>query len=170
MSELKLHLGCGSFALPAPWINIDARYQSGVDKVDNIGILKQYAPRSVAAIYACHCLDHFSRWDYPRVLKRWHQLLIPDGTLRISTVDFSSVVWAWKHGVPTAELIGCLYAAQDYETNCRKMIWDCDSLILDLHEAGFRNVTRYDSELADCSTARIADGRRLLSLNVEANA
>lgn len=170
MPDVRLHLGCGSFALPAPWVNIDARYQPGVDRVDNIGILKQYMPDSVSKIYCCHALDHFSRWDYPRVLARWRELLEPGGTLRISTVNFASVVWAWQNGIATKDLIGCLYAAQDYESNCRKIMWDFGSLHADLIAAGFASVGEYESDLGDCSTAVLFAGvaSRLLSLNVEA--
>lgn len=169
MSALKLHLGCGNVHLDG-FVNIDSRYQPGVDVVDNIGILKQYAPRSVAEIYCCHALDHFSRWDYPRVLQRWSDLLAPGGRLRISTVNFESIVWAWQNGTPAKDLIGCLYAAQDYESNLRKVMWDFPSLEHDLLATGFTRVVEYESTLNDCSTYKVwaGDQSRPLSLNVEA--
>lgn|SRR3990167_4490740 len=167
MIGMKLHLGCGGFILPKPWVNIDSRYQPGVDSVDNIGILRRYEPDSVEEIYCCHALDHFSRWDYPRVLKRWHEMLKPGGRLRISTVDFEAVACEYSNGCSLSNLIGALYAAQDYESNCRKMIWDSELLHRDLGDAGFREWSRYVSDINDCSNATLPSGRRL-SLNVEA--
>src|SRR5690606_18440040 len=119
---LRLHLGCGDVHLPNEegWINIDARYQPAVDRVDNIGILKRYEPNSVDEIYCCHALDHFSRWDYPRVLRRWHELLKPGGVLKLSVVDFGVIASMYcDRKAIVEELIGAICAAQDYEHNVR---------------------------------------------------
>jgi predicted SAM-dependent methyltransferase len=98
---VKLHLGCGDFHLDGGWTNIDQRMQPGVDKVDNIGILRRHKPGTVDLIYCSHAFDHFSRWDYPRVLRRWHELLKPDGVLWLSTVDFKVVADLYLNGGPT---------------------------------------------------------------------
>lgn len=163
---LKLHVGCGDVHLNG-YVNIDSRYQPGVDRVDNIGILKRYSENSVDEIYACHCLDHFSRWEYPRVLKRWFDLLVPGGVLKISTIDFHAIVELYEFGKSLKDLIGCLVAAQDYDSNVRRMHWNYVTLDRDLKDAGFSSVTRLFVPFEDdCSSAKIDD--ILISLNVRA--
>lgn len=149
--ETHLHLGCGRIALPG-WVNIDRRYHPGVDYVDNIGILREFRAESITAIYCCHALDHFSRWDYPRVLKRWCELLSPGGTLRISTPDFAKIWFRYEQTRDVRALTGSLYAAQDYESNFRKVMFDYRMLAEDLIEAGFSSVTTFEPFVdGDCS-------------------
>jgi predicted SAM-dependent methyltransferase len=87
----KLHLGCGSKHIKN-YINIDIRYLPGVDEVDNVRFLRKYKNDSVDEIYASHVLEHFSRWEYKNVLKRWFDILKPGGTLRLAVPDFDSIV------------------------------------------------------------------------------
>ena len=160
-SPLRLHLGCGNVSIPG-YVNIDCRYQPAVDRVDNIGILHHYGVRSVDAIYCCHALDHFSRWDYQRVLKRWFDLLKPGGTLRISTPDFHKIVHRYlDNDEDLRSLIGSLYAGQEYESNCRKVIFNYAMLREDLIAVGFRDVRTFEPFVDDCSKV-------WSSLNVEA--
>lgn len=158
---VRLHLGCGNVRLSTPWTNIDCRYQPAVDRVDNIGILHHYEDGSVDAIYACHCLDHFSRWDYPRVLKRWYDLLIPGGSLMISTPDFHKIVNRYRETRDLRALTGSLYAGQEYESNCRKIMFDYRMLAHDLDAVGFAEVREFEPFVDDCSKV-------WSSLNVEA--
>lgn len=143
--SLKLHLGCGNVTLPG-YRNIDRRYQPGVDEVNNIGLLQHYEPNSIEEIYACHCLDHFDRWTYKTVLKRWFDLLAPGGVLRISTPDFEATVQRYIDTANLGALIGQLYAGQDYEGNCRKWTWDFRLAMLELWNIGFRQIARYDAK------------------------
>lgn len=173
---LKLHLGCGDVSIPG-FINIDSRQTEAAERVEDIGTLPTIPAGTVELIYASHCLDHFSRWDYPRVLKRWHELLAPDGILRLSVVDFGVIVSLYQSGTPVSELVGLLHARQDYESNVRKVSWDYASLETDLFNAGFGVVRRWEptetghGTIQDCSQARWPRGDstgRLVSLNVEA--
>lgn len=165
-----LHLGCGPIHCDPPWINIDTRMQPGVDHVDNIGILKRWQPESVDKIYCCHALNHFTRWDYPRVLKMWHQILQRGGELMISVIDFAGIVELYhERSTPMPKLIGLLTAAQDYETNVRHMHWDKTSLTCDLVEAGFPqfDICEFTPFVnGDCSSA-VMDGVPI-SLNLKA--
>lgn len=169
MAEVFLHLGCGPVHLEKPWINIDTRMQPGVDAVDNIGILKGHKPETADRIYCCHALDHFTRWDYPRVLKRWHQLLKPGGILAISVIDFNAIIKLYATGTPMPALIGLLTAAQDYETNVRHMHWDEKSLTVDLIDAGFPedDVAKFTPFANDCSSAVMSGVQISLNLQVK---
>lgn len=174
---MKLHLGCGDKHLEG-YINIDIRYLPGVDRVDNIRFLRKYEVNSVKEIYACHVLEHFSRWEYKSVLSRWFDILLPNGVLKIAVPDFESVVKIYNKGVELKALMGLLYGGQDYEENFHHVIWDYKSLESDLTEIGFKNITRYDwrdtshYNIDDFSQCYIPHMNRetgtLMSLNVKA--
>lgn len=167
---MRLHLGCGSIHIDG-MANIDRRYQPGVDRVENIGILQHVAERSIDEIYACHALDHFDRWTYPMVLRRWAKLLKPGGALRISTPDFAWAVAQYSENGNLSALIGHLYAGQDYDDNVRHWCWDLKMARADLLEAGLSSIEIYDpaeylgDRASDCSLFRDAKGR-YRSLNV----
>lgn len=163
---MKLHLGCGDFSLSG-WINIDQRMQPGVDRVDNIGMLRRFSPGCADTIYCSHGLDHFSRWDYKRVLARWYELLKDGGELWISTIDFATIakLYLFNH-VPLRSLTGALAAAQDYPSNVRHVHFDELMLTEDLQAVGFKKFQRLDRPFyeADCSAAKCGDV--LTSLNL----
>lgn len=58
---MKLHIGCGERYLPG-WKHLDARKFPHVDYVtDTLDKLDMFADNSIAEIYACHILEHFTR-------------------------------------------------------------------------------------------------------------
>jgi len=175
--SLKLHLGCGEKHIDG-YINIDIRYLPGVDKVDNIRFLRSFKESSVDIIYACSVLEHFSRWDYMSVLKRWYDLLKLGGTIRIGVPDFESVVLYYSKNNDLSKLIGLLYGGQDYNENFHHMCWDFKNLKFDLEKIGFKDVCRYNwkmtehSHIDDFSQAYLPHMDKknglLMHLNVEA--
>jgi hypothetical protein len=181
---MKLHLGCGHVRLPEPWINIDRRYHPATDEIDNIGILQHQKENSVDEIYCCHALDHFDRWHYKTVLRRWFDILNPGGTLRMSVPDWAAAWARYQITNKLEPLIGHLYAGQNYEDNVRHWIWDFSMATRDLEEIGFQHVDRFDAvkwwtgdllplgaKGSDCSTLYwdMPDGVRIQrSLNVTA--
>ena len=189
---LKLHLGCGKRRiLPFPeWINIDIDWLVRPDLVDDVFKLDRFLKHghsSVDVVYACHVLEHAGRHEYKAVLKRWHEVLKPGGTLRLSVPDLGKVFEHYSDYLPEMDkFLGFLYGGQKTEHDYHKMGWDEASLTRDLHEAGFKDVRRYDrdkTEHADvddasaCYLPHIKDCKdmaeyrqgRLLSLNVEAS-
>ena len=87
---VKLHLGSGSKHIDG-YINVDIRYLPGVDEVNNVKFLRNYKNNSVDEIYCCHTLEHFGRWEYKEVLKRWFEILKPGGVMRLAIPDFNSI-------------------------------------------------------------------------------
>jgi hypothetical protein len=180
---MKLHLGCGDISIPG-YINIDRRYHPAVDVVDNIGILQHTPDNSADEIYSCHALDHFDRWHYKTVLKRWFNILKPGGVLRMSMPDWQAAWARYKMTNELEPLIGHLYAGQNYEDNVRHWIWDFSMATRDLEEIGFKDIQRFDAvkwwtddllplgaEASDCSTLHwdVTGFPRLLrSLNITA--
>lgn len=152
--ELKLHLGCGGWPIKkGNWVNIDYRYQPGVDVVDNIGTLSRYKKDTVDVIYCAHALDHFDRHTYPRVIDKWFELLKPGGIVQIATPDFEVIVDLYKSGISVLDLTGSLYANQEYENNVRHFIWDYDAGKQVLLNHGFENIRKFAPFHDDCSRA-----------------
>jgi len=140
---MRLHIGCGSVKI-AGFANVDIRYLPNVDVVDNAEFLRKFSGKEIDIIYACHVLEHFSRWRVSSVLKRWYDLLLPDGELFISVPDFEAVVNYYKKTKNLKSLIGLLYGGQDYDENFHHICWDFDSLKKDLTAVGFIDIHRYD--------------------------
>lgn len=44
--------------------------------------------RCAELVYSQECLEHFSRADYPKVLREWARLVAPGGRLRVEVPDF----------------------------------------------------------------------------------
>jgi predicted SAM-dependent methyltransferase len=141
----KLHLGCGTKHLEN-YINIDIRYLPGVDEVNNIRFLRNYKENSVDEIYACHVLEHFSRWEYKEVLKRWFEILKPRGQLRLAVPNFHSICQYYIKTSDLKPIMGLLYGGQDYDENYHYVTFDTLSLTKDLTDIGFSDVENWDCE------------------------
>jgi predicted SAM-dependent methyltransferase len=174
---MKLHLGCGNKHIEG-YVNIDIRYLPGVDEVNNVGRLRNYKNNSVDIIYASHILEHFGRWEYQSVLKRWYDLLKNGGTLRLGVPDFGAIVEYYNKTKDLRGVSGMLYGGQDYPENNHYWVWDFDVLSKELKEIGFTEVNKYDwrdtehSNLDDYTQSYLPhmdkENGVLLSLNVEA--
>ena len=140
---MKLHVGSGNKHLPG-YENIDIRYLPGVDRVENVKFLRSFKESTIHEIYACHVLEHFTRWDYMTVISRWYQLLIKGGTLKIAVPDFEQIVTTYNKTKNLESIIGLLYGGQDYDENFHHIIWDFNTLKKDLESIGFVDIKRYD--------------------------
>jgi predicted SAM-dependent methyltransferase len=174
---MKLHLGCGNKHIDG-YVNIDIRYLPGVDEVNNVGRLRNYKSNSISVIYASHVLEHFSRWDYMEVLKRWFELLEPNGILRLGVPDFESIVNYYNKTKDLRSISGMLYGGQDYDENNHYWVWDFNTISKELKSIGFSDVKRYDwketehNYIDDYTQSYLPhmdkENGSLLSLNIEA--
>lgn len=173
---IKLHLGCGTKHIQG-FTNIDIRYLPGVDEVNNIRFLRNYKDDSVDLIYACHVLEHFSRWEYKNVLTRWYEILKPGGVLRLAVPNFTAIVSRYIQTGNLNEIMGLLYGGQDYDENYHYVTFDMNSITNDLTNIGFTIIQEYDHKITE--HASIDDYSRaylphldpkgkLMSLNIEA--
>jgi predicted SAM-dependent methyltransferase len=172
----KLHLGCGTKHIDG-YTNIDVRYLPGVDEVNNIKFLRNYKPNSIDVIYACHVLEHFSRWEYKTVLTRWFELLKPGGVLRLAVPNFNSICQYYTKTGDLTSIMGLLYGGQDYDENYHYVTFDYNSVSNDLTQIGFSNIAEYDHKTTehfnvdDFSKAylpHLDENGILMSLNIEA--
>ncbi len=172
----RLHLGCGTKHIEG-FTNIDIRYLPGVDEVNNIRFLRNYKDNSVDLIYACHVLEHFSRWEYKNALTRWYEILKPGGVLRLAVPNFSAIASRYIQTGNLNEVMGLLYGGQDYDENYHYVTFDMNSLNNDLTSIGFKVVREYDhtktahADMDDFSQAylpHLDPNGKLMSLNIEA--
>jgi predicted SAM-dependent methyltransferase len=174
---IKLHLGCGDKHIDG-YVNIDIRYLPGVDEVNNVARLRNYKNDSVSVIYASHVLEHFTRWQYKDVLKRWFDLLEPNGILRIGVPDFEAIANYYLKTKDLRIVSGMLYGGQDYDENNHFWPYDFNTLQSELIQIGFKQVERYDwkstehSHIDDYTQSYLPhldkENGTLLSLNIEA--
>ena len=141
----KLHLGCGTKHLE-DYINIDIRYLPGVDEVNNIRFLRNYKENSVDEIYACHVLEHFGRWEYKEVLKRWFEILKPEGKLRLAIPNFSAICNYYVKTGDLKSIMGLLYGGQDYDENYHYITFDYHTLSNDLKSIGYKTMSEWNTE------------------------
>jgi len=180
--ELKLHLGCGQKFIPG-FVHIDALQYDHVDHCQQVGELDNFADASAALIYACHVLEHFSRWEYKKVLKEWHRVLKPGGLLRLSVPDFAACAKLYyEEGLQAGltGLVGLVVGGQRDQYDFHGMIFDEELLSRSLLEVGFKRVRRWDwrqvehGAIDDYSQAYLPhldkDHGLLMSLNLEATA
>lgn len=174
---MKLHLGCGEKYIKG-FINVDIRNLATVDVIDDITKLNKFEKESVELIYASHVLEHIGRRQYMDVLKRWYDVLKPNGILRIAVPDFEKIVEHYNENKDLLILRGLLYGGQTYPQNYHYCIWDFKTLSNDLKTIGFKDVYRYDwrktehAEIDDYSQSYLPhmdkENGRLMSLNIEA--
>ena len=181
-NELKLHLGCGRKFIPG-FVHIDALQYNHVDHCQQVGELGNFANGSVSLIYACHVLEHFSRWQYLKVLSEWHRVLKPGGVLRLSVPDFAACAKLYyEEGLQSGltGLVGLVVGGQRDQYDYHGMIFDEQLLTQSLREVGFTSVQRWDwrqvehGSIDDYSQAYLPHMDKeqglLMSLNLEATA
>lgn len=174
---MKLHLGCGDKKLDG-FINVDIRETVGCDIIDDISRLSTFNNNSAKMIYCCHVLEHFGRNDFKKVLKRWNEILVPGGILRLSVPDLEQVFKQYVNNkISLKNLIGFLYGGQNYPENFHYMGYDFELLKEVLLECGFDNVKKWNwkevehGNVDDYSQAYLPhldkENGVLMSLNIE---
>jgi predicted SAM-dependent methyltransferase len=178
--ELKLHLGCWTRHIPG-WINIDQTKLPNVDCVTKVHDLHMFEDNSCDVIYASHVLEYYD-WQEAEawVLPEWYRVLKPNGLLRISVPDISTISRLYQAGMKIDWFIGPMYgrmlAGDTYIYH--KCIYDDHKLKELLEKCGFVNFRRYDWKKTDHAHVddhskgyipHMRDDGILLSLNVEVN-
>ena len=175
----RLHLGCGNIRLSG-FCNVDILVTPAVDVVSDISKLDNFANNSIEQIYACHVLEHFSHDEAVKVLRRWYDVLAPNGELRISVPDIDRIVKIyhdnWEHfQTPgNSPWIGLLYGGQGDPYDFHKTGFNFCWIRHLLEDIGYINVSEYQHEphfipgAVDASLAKEPFGT-FLSLNVVAH-
>jgi predicted SAM-dependent methyltransferase len=173
---MKLHLGCGSKAIPG-WVNVDIQ-SGGCDVQDDITVLNSIPDNSAEIIYSSHVLEHTSRHTWKNVLALWTRKLVPGGVLRIAVPNFEAAAEWYADNGNIQAIMGLVCGGQKDVHDHHNVIFDEKSLTQGLIEAGCTDVHRWDwrttehAFLDDYSQAYLPhmdkEHGKLMSLNLQA--
>lgn len=128
VSGLRVHLGAGPINVQG-WVNIDAREAPHIHLIANNFDLVEFADGTLAEIYLCHVLEHFSFEEAEQLLLNFRKKLKPGGTLRISVPHFDHLIVIYKANGDNLEIVKrALMGGQDYEYNFHKSIYNQELL------------------------------------------
>jgi predicted SAM-dependent methyltransferase len=140
-APLRLHVGCGTEALPA-WINIDNKALPGVDRV--LDVTAGLPFRDVAAIYAEHFLEHLSLDQGLAFLAECRRVLADQGVLRLSTPNLDWVYATHYRLTPSSDerqpLVDCFQLNRAFRGWGHQFLYNGRMLEAVLHAAGFASV------------------------------
>jgi SAM-dependent methyltransferase len=96
-TELKLNLGAGRYSVPG-WTSVDIVPDFNPDIVCDITTLEGVEPDSVDSLFAGHVIEHLP--DPVAALRRWHEVLKPNGDICIVCPDHAATVELWMNAQP----------------------------------------------------------------------
>ncbi|MGO7134358.1 methyltransferase [Rhizobium leguminosarum] len=176
VSGLRVHLGAGPINLQG-WVNIDAREAPHIHLIANNFDLVEFADGTVAEIYLCHVLEHFSFEESEQLLRNFRKKLKPGATLRISVPDFDHLVAIYQANSNNLEIVKrALMGGQDYEYNFHKSIYNKALLSRLMLACGYANpqewttAGEFGADLGDWSNKNFDTpaGSFPVSLNIKA--
>ncbi|MGE8106565.1 class I SAM-dependent methyltransferase [Allorhizobium sp. NPDC080224] len=174
----RLHLGCGNVGLPG-YVNVDVMHTLGVDVVDDIRFLKRFPSNSASQIYACHVMEHFGHEEIMPILRRWFDVLMPGGEIRISVPDIDRIVKIYSENPQhfqtpgNSPWIGLIYGGQSTPYDYHKTGYNFCWLRHLMEQVGYVDCSEYPHEphfipgVVDASLANQPFGE-YISLNMKA--
>jgi len=161
------------------YVNVDVMQTLGVNVVDDIRYLKRFPSGSASQIYACHVMEHFAHDEILRILRRWYDVLMPGGEIRISVPDIDRIVKIYsdhpKHFQTPGHSpwIGLIYGGQSTPYDYHKTGYNFCWLKYLMEQVGFVDCNEYPHEphfipgVVDASLANQPFGQ-YISLNMKA--
>tara|TARA_Y100000034_G_scaffold118681_1_gene159597 strand:- start:583 stop:1119 length:537 start_codon:yes stop_codon:yes gene_type:complete len=175
---MKFNIGCGWRDFGKDWIHIDGGDYDHLDSDDIF--IKEYESNSADLIYSSHFIEYLDREEVIPLLKRWKEVLKPNGVMRLAVPDFEVYARLYSSGeYPLDSFLGVLYGKMPMgdKTIYHKTVYDFFSLRTLLENVGMREVKKYNleetehSEFDDHSQAYLPhmdkENGTLMSLNVE---
>ena len=175
---MKINIGCGWRNFGKEWIHIDGADYDHIDSKDIL--MKELENGSVELIYASHLIEYFDRKEIIPILKRWREVLKPNGILRLAVPNFELYARLYTDKkISLDNCLGPLYGKMKMgnETIYHKTTYDFSSVKKILEEVGMRNINKYNwqktshSKFDDHSQAYFPHMDKhngtLMSLNIE---
>tara|TARA_B100000287_G_scaffold132704_1_gene124771 strand:- start:2044 stop:2637 length:594 start_codon:yes stop_codon:yes gene_type:complete len=175
---VRFNIGCGWRDFGKDWIHIDGGDYDHLDSDDIF--IKEYESNSADLIYSSHFIEYLDREEVIPLLKRWKEVLKPNGVMRLAVPNFEVYSNLYSSGeYPLDNFLGVLYGKMPMgdETIYHKTVYDFDSLKTLLESIGMREVKKYNwedtehSEFDDHSQAYLPhmdkENGTSMSLNVE---
>ena len=142
----KIHFGSGDITIDG-WINIDTRPLANVDIIGGEEAFDKFEDNALAAVYACHVLEHISHLETSKFLDRIYKKISVGGKIIISVPDFKNIVKAYESypgGIASIQSI--LYGGQDYKENLHMSCYDEKYLSKLLTQVGFKNICKWNTQ------------------------
>lgn len=141
---IRLNLGCENIKKEG-WINIDINPKVEPDIVADVTDLSNhFKPNSVDEIYAGHLLEHLYPQEAITAVENWKSLLKEGGKLCVVVPDFKYLVKAYMGGSMSIEELAMEYVYSYVQPSHHRWIYDIESLIRFLEEAGFKDIKTID--------------------------
>lgn len=140
---VKLNLGCFHKKMYG-FTNVDIREDVNPDVVCDGLTLDKFENNSVDLVYASHILEHWSREDGKKALRRWYEVLKPRGTLRVAVPDFERLAAHYMFYRDFKWIAHGLNGSQRHPFDFHLAMYDETVLTEVLTETGFTNIHRYD--------------------------
>lgn len=142
---MKIHIGCGKRDFGKGWIHIDGAEYPHIGFHDIF--LKNFDDDSADVIYSAHLIEYFDRDQVKELLKAWHYVIKPYGTVRIAVPDFRAMAKLYTYGhCSLQDIHGPLYGKMDLKGSpiYHRTVYDYESLKRLLEECGFKYIQKYD--------------------------
>lgn len=175
---MKFNIGCGKRNFGKDWIHIDGGDFKHINSKDIF--IKDFKEESAELIYASHFIEYFDRVEVVELLKRWKEVLKPNGILRLAVPNFEVYANLYiNKKILLDNFLGPLYGQMQMgnKTIYHKTTYDIFSLKKLLEQVGMRNINKYNwkdtdhSEFDDHSQAYFPhmdkENGILMSLNIE---
>tara|TARA_A100000164_G_C21585533_1_gene620483 strand:- start:145 stop:681 length:537 start_codon:yes stop_codon:yes gene_type:complete len=177
---MKFNIGCGRRNFGKDWIHVDGKKYDHINSQDIF--LKEYQNDIADLIYSSHMIEYFDRNEVIQILKRWKQVLKPNGVMRLAVPDFFSISYLYiNKSFPLEKFLGPLYGkmSMNGKNIYHKTVYDFKSIKKILNEIGMKNIKKYNwrnkshSNFDDHSQAYLPhfdkENGFLISLNIECN-
>jgi predicted SAM-dependent methyltransferase len=175
---MKFNIGCGKRNFGNDWIHVDGGNYNHLNSSDIF--ISTYEDNSADLIYASHLIEYFNRDEVLPLLRRWKEVLKPNGVLRLAVPNFEIFAKLYIKGEYSLDsFLGPLYGKMEMVENTiyHKTTYDFTSLKKLLKTIGMKEIKKYDwrqtehSEFDDHSQAYLPHMNKenglLMSLNVE---
>jgi|TARA_B100001964_G_scaffold240617_1_gene310839 predicted SAM-dependent methyltransferase len=143
---MKFNIGCGWRDFGKDWIHIDGGEYDHLDSSDIF--IRAYEDDTADLIYSSHFIEYLDREEVVPLLKRWKEVLKPNGIMRLAVPNFEVYAKLYKEEqYPLDSFLGVLYGKMPMgdETIYHKTVYDYVSLTDILIESvGMRDVREYD--------------------------
>lgn len=141
----RLHVG--GWERREGWEILDAVPRDGVNHIGDAADLSRFADGTFVELYASHVLEHFDfTEDVALVLKEWHRVLQPGGSLYVSVPDLERLchLYLTPGLAPEARLkiMWMMFGAHSDSYDYHLVGFNADYLGSALHQAGFTDVRR----------------------------
>lgn len=139
---MKLNIGSGTCVIEG-YKSVDADAGCKPDIHCNILNGIPVPDESVERILFLHTIEHIQKSQHPFVLKEFHRILQPEGTLVIAYPEFSIILQNWldnKQGIRhfwEHTIYGCQRTQADFHVSAM----DTKSFIELVQEMGFKDIT-----------------------------